>query len=465
MSIDSNAAIDVARTFPEIGVTPIDPARHTPWGGPAGPAPLALLEPRNVDEVVRIVRFAGERRIALVPQGGLTGLAGGATPSRAGAEIAVSLRRMARIRELDPENASIVVEAGATLDAVDQAAARHGLGFPLRIGSSGSAQIGGALSTNAGGLRSWRRGGMRKLTLGIEAVLPDGSIWSSLRGVRKGNTGIDVGSLLIGAEGVLGFITAAALELDRRATARETAFFALPDVPRAIALFRRLAANETLEVFELISREGLTHLATAEAALRAPFPDLPAWGVLAEWNARGDPGELRAQVEADLEMASAVDAFDDAILASSERERDGLWALRERHGAACRRFGKPIQHDIAVPVSRIDEFISIATELAHIHAPGLPQVPICHVGDGNVHFDVLAPLHAPDPDPKSLAALRAAIHDLAQRLGGVFSAEHGIGIARRDELRRISSPENHAAMRAIKALLDPHGMMNPGKVL
>jgi len=465
MVIDRNPADTVARAFPDICVRPIEPARHTPWGGPPGPAPLALMEPRDLDEVVQIVRFAGERRIAIVPQGGLTGLAGGAMPSRAGAEIAVSLRRMARIRDLDPENASIVAEAGATLDAIDRAAEAHGLGFPLRIGSSGSAQIGGALSTNAGGIRSWRRGSMRNLTLGIEAVLPDGSIWSALSCVRKGNTGIDVGGLLIGAEGVLGVITAAALELRPRAMSRETAFFDVPDVPSAIALFRHLAKNETLEVFELISREGLTHLATTDPALRAPFPALPAWGVLAEWNARGDPRDLRAQVEADLEAAAAAAAFDNAVLASSEREREGLWALRERHGAACRRIGRPIQHDVAVPVSRIAEFMAIASDLADSHAPGLPRIPLCHVGDGNVHFDLLAPLGAPDPAPVALAALRAAIHDIAQKLGGVFSAEHGIGVVRRDELRRIAPPGNHAAMRAVKALLDPYQLFNPGKVL
>ncbi len=444
----------------------LEPAveHYTAYGGVPGGRPLALLRPRSVEDVQAMVRHCAAAGIGIVPQGGLTGLAGGAVPTtaQAGKVVVIAMGGLDRVREIDPVGRTATVDAGCTLDAVEAAAAAHGLTFPLRLGSSGSAEIGGIIATNAGGIQAWRHGSARQLALGIEAVLADGSLWSSLRPVRKAAMGPDIGGLFIGSEGILGIVTGAVLALAEPASGTRTALLALKDVGAAAALFRLCAAGGELEAFELMSRNGLGLLAAAE-------PDLPPamlldhpWTVLAEWSASDDG--LGERVEVLLAKALDEGLAADGLMARHQRDRDRFWQIRGRHGAACRRRGRPVQHDVAVPLAALGSFLEAATALARRLAPDWLPVPIAHVGDGNIHFD-LVPATAGATDLPPPGELTPALHDLASGMGGIFSAEHGIGASKVAELRRLNPPGNHAAMQAVKAALDPRGLMNPLKVL
>lgn len=434
------------------------------WDGTAAPEPLVQLEPHSVAELQAMVRACNRLELAMIPQGGGTGLAGGGwmTGAENAPVAAISVARLNAVLGIDTVSRTITVGAGMTIDAVDTAAAAHELMFPLKIGSGGSAQVGGAVSTNAGGLRSWRYGNMRELVFGVEAVLADGNLWSGLRSVRKAVAGLDLSPLIVGSEGILGIVTAATLRLEPAAKAHATAFLALPDAEVAGELFARFKETQQLEVIELISGTGLSLLAQAEPGVRLPVDIAHPWYLLAEW--AGPDESVLAHVPAILERAMGDGLVLDGALAKSEAERAAFWAIRERHGKACRRIGEPVQHDVCVPVSAVPVFLEKAGEVLDQVLPGVTAVPILHLGDGNIHFDLLRPA-GDRRDLNGLAVLTRTLHDLAVDLGGSFSAEHGIGTVRRNELARIVPAESLMAMKAVKAALDPKGLMNPGKVL
>lgn len=433
--------------------------------GSASSDNVFTLAPRAPAEVATVVRRCLALGIAMVPQGGGTGLAGGAelTKGDRRATVAISLARLNRIRDVDPLNRTVVVDGGTTLESVDAAVADAGLTFPLKIGSGGSAQIGGAIATCAGGIRSWRYGTMRSLTLGIEAVLANGDVWSDLRSVGKVTAGLNLSQLLIGSEGTLGIVTGAVLRLAPRPNARATAFLAVDDLDAAIRLFRLFESAGGLDVFELLSARGLGFYAAANAERRLPASLGHPWHILAEWTG-DDVAALSGHVESllALEMDTTIS---DGVLAQSERQRADFWHVREAHGAACRQAGTPVQHDIAVPVSAIPLFMAEAQAMVRKRLDEAAIVPVCHVGDGNIHFDILRPFNADQTWDRRMKDATRDIHDLAMRLHGTFSAEHGIGAMKRDELRRLTPDGSYAAMKAVKTALDPKGLMNPGKVL
>jgi len=428
---------------------------------------LAVALPRSVAEISRLLAWCNTRRVGVVPQGGNTGYCGGATPDESGLQLVIGLQRLNRIRDINPADYSMTVEAGCLLAGVQQAAAAAGRFFPLELGSSGSCQIGGNLATNAGGLNVLRFGMARDLVLGIEAVLPDGRIFQRLRSLRKDNTGYDLRGLLIGSEGTLGIITAATLKLwpERRSTA--TAFAAVPGVAAAVELLARLrsVAAERVNSFELLPRAALElvlrHLEGTVDPLGAPHD----WYVLCELSAFA-PEPLEALLEQALGEASAAGVVLDAAFAPNERARANLWRLRESVPEAQRRAGPSLKHDISVPVARLAEFVGKASAWVHEQVPEGTLIAYGHAGDGNLHFNISflkgtasAEVAAREP------AIRRAVHDLVAAHGGSFSAEHGIGRLKVGELERYASPAELAMMREIKHALDPAGIMNPGKVL
>ena len=454
----------LARFGDESCLAPPPPSASRRWDGTEAPAPAAVLRPGSAEELQAMVRACIEQGVAMVPQGGGTGLSGGGWPT--GGEgrpvAAISLGRLDRVREVDPVNRSMIVEAGVTARDADTAARAHGLGLPLHFGAVGSAQIGGVVSTNAGGMRSWRHGTVRDLVIGIEAVMADGRLWSGLRKVRKSTAGIDLSSLLVGSEGTLGIVTAAALRLAVPSLAHRTAFVSVARTEDAITLFRRFEAGGTLEIAELISGTGLRHYAAANGVSAVPVGLGQPWFMLLEWGAAD--GVALAAVDDMLAGALADGVIADGALAKSEDERARFHAIREGHGRACRLVGEPVAHDVAVPVSHVPEFLARAAALTERRLPGAEAVPICHLGDGNVHFDLLRP-RGGDWDRTAAWQLTRDLHDLAMALGGSFSAEHGIGTERRAELRRLVHSESYTLMRTVKDALDPHGLLNPGKVL
>jgi FAD/FMN-containing dehydrogenase len=432
---------------------------------------LAVALPRSVEDVARLVGWCRERRIGLVPQGGNTGYCGGATPDATGQQLLVLLRRLNRIRELDAANFSITAEAGCVLANVQAAAAAEDRFFPLSLGSEGSCQIGGNLATNAGGLNVVRYGMTRDLVLGIEAVLPDGSVLRALSSLRKDNTGYDLKGLLVGSEGTLGVITAASLRLWPSMRSTATAFVGLSSPQNALELLGLLRARsgERLSSFELLPRVAIElttrHLTGVTDPLDAPWP----WYVLCELSSSADEALTEVLEQALLE-AAGHGWVGDAAFATSEHVRTAFWRLREGVPEAQRRAGQSLKHDIAVPVASLPRFIEEASRWVREHVPEGVLVCYGHAGDGNLHFNINAIEDAPDgPDAARLrsreATIRRAIHDLVARYHGSFSAEHGIGQLKRGELVRYAAPPALAAMRAIKQALDPEGIMNPGKLL
>ncbi|MGA8708970.1 MAG: FAD-binding oxidoreductase [Steroidobacteraceae bacterium] len=428
---------------------------------------LAVVQPGTVEQVSAVVRWCNEHRIGLVPQGGNTGYCGGATPDESGHQLVLSLRRLNRIRELDAENYSMTVEAGCVLAQIQQAAESADRFFPLSLGSEGSCQIGGNLSTNAGGLNVVRYGMTRDLVLGIEAVLADGGVLSGLKSLRKDNTGYDLRALLIGAEGTLGVITAATLKLWPRMRNSATALLGIESPADALALLGalRTAASEFLSSFELMPRIAIELAARYVEGVRDPFDASYPWYLLCELTASGSE-DLEALLQQTLASAMERSWVRDATLASSERVRAEFWFLREHIPEAQRRAGSSLKHDISVPVASLPEFINEASAWVRQHVPEGVLVCYGHAGDGNLHFNISqvgnggsAAFMAREPD------IRRAIHDLVARYHGSFSAEHGIGRLKRQELERYAPAAALAAMRAIKQALDPKGILNPGKLL
>jgi FAD/FMN-containing dehydrogenase len=428
---------------------------------------LAVALPDSTAQLAALMGACYALDIAMVPQGGNTSYCGGATPDSSGRQLVIGLARMNRVRAIDPANFSITVEAGCLLANVQRAAAEAECYFPLELGSAGSCQIGGNLSTNAGGLNVLRFGMARDLALGIEAVLPDGRVLQRLRGLRKDNTGYDLKSLLIGAEGTLGIITAATLKLWPRLRSSATAFVAVRDVAAAIALLGRLrtTAGERLNSFELLPRAAIELACRHIPDTRAPLGTDSAWYVLCELSSFVDE-PLDELLQGALLQASDSGLIQDAALASNESQRRAFWQLREAIPEAQRRAGPGVKHDISVPVSALPAFVAEASAWVQAHAPEGTLVAYGHAGDGNLHFninwlDTVAPGAIAGQEP----VIRRAIHDLVAAHGGSISAEHGIGQLKVTELQHYSSPVELDAMRTIKGALDPKGLMNPGKLL
>ncbi len=434
-------------------------------------AGLCVLRPASTEAVAAAVRLCAEARVAVVPQGGNTGLVGGSVPDESGAAVVVSLARMNRIRALDPIDSTMTAEAGCVLADLQAAARDADRLFPLSLGAEGSCMIGGNLSTNAGGVNVLRYGNARDLVLGLEVVLPDGRVWNGLNRLRKDNTGYDLKQLFIGAEGTLGIITAAVLKLFPLPKAVETAFVAVPELDDVLALLAdaRAASGDGVTAFELVPRIGIELTTRHFADVRAPLETDSPWYVLMEWSAGAGTGAddgLRVALEAFLERAFEADRVSDATIAANEAQRQALWKLREVLPESQTREGGSIKHDVSVPVSRVAELIARGSEKLAAYLPGVRPFPFGHVGDGNIHFNVSAPASmGKDAFHAHWGPINRLIHDLVMEMGGSFSAEHGIGRLKRKELAHYADPLKLELMARIKAALDPDGIMNPGKVL
>ena len=438
------------------------------WTGRA----VAVAQPDTAADVAAVVRWCHERRVPVVPQGGNTGLSGGATPDTTGAALLLSLSRLTRIRALDTINNTLEAEAGATLLQVQEAAREAGRLFPLSLAAQGSCTIGGNLATNAGGVQVLRYGNARELCLGLEVVTAQGELWNGLRGLRKDNTGYDLRDLYIGSEGTLGVITAATLKLSPRPAGQSVAFVAVPSPNAAVALLQlaqeRMAS--ALTAFELMSDicVGLVEKHVPDA--RLPLAERSPWYVLVEASDARDEAAAAAALESMLEAAMGRELVTDAALSTSLTQFIALWALRENISESQGSEGKTIKHDIALPISRIAEFLDVVGDEIGRRFDGVRLVVFGHLGDGNLHFNVspaadrLGPLHA-DAFVALEGDLNRLVHDAVASAGGSISAEHGLGVLRRDESARHKSPVELQLMRAVKAALDPLNLMNPGKVL
>jgi FAD/FMN-containing dehydrogenase len=437
------------------------------WRGRYRGRTRAVVRPGTTAEVAAVVRCCGEHGAPIVPQGGNTGLCGGATPHETGDEIVVSLARLARVRAIDATNATLTVEAGVPLARVQQAADDAGLFFPLSLAAEGSCAIGGNLSTNAGGTAVLRYGNARELVLGLEVVLADGRVWESLKGLRKDNTGYDVKQLFLGSEGTLGIITAAVLKLFPKPQTSATALAALSDVDAAIVLLGMLrqALGDRLTGFELVSRACVELTRKEFPAFADPLPG-HAWYALIQADDSAADSPLTAQLEAALGAAIEQQIARDATIARSGAQADELWALREHISEAQRRDGPNIKHDISLRVSRIPAFLVDAQSRLDAAFPGVRYVVFGHLGDGNLHYNLSAPTGvAPTAFVGEAARANRIVYDLVAEQGGSFSAEHGIGQLKRDELSRYKPAVEVEIMRRIKRALDPAGLFNPGKVV
>ena len=449
--------------------TPEDTAPYlTDWRRRFTGRAQAIVLPSTTGEVAAVVSACAEQRVPIVPQGGNTGLAGGATPDASGDAIVLSLKRLNRVREVDAINGTITVEAGCVLHDVQQAAHDAGRLFPLSLAAEGTATIGGNLSTNAGGTQVLRYGNARELALGLEVVLPSGEIWNGLRGLRKDNTGYDLRDLFIGAEGTLGVITAACLKTFPLPRAQVTALFALDSVPPALALLAlaQSVTGPTLTAFEFFSVTCLQLVTRHFPDQRSPFERTHAQYVLLELSDHEDEQHAAALLQALAEQALDKQLIADAVIAQSAAQSRSLWMLRELIPEAQRREGNNIKHDISVPISSIARFVDETDALLAQHLPGVRMVTFGHLGDGNLHYNVGAP--AGMDDDRFFAhqsAIYECVHDQVTRFSGSISAEHGIGQLKRDENARYKSAVEMNLMRAIKRTLDPLNIMNPGKVL
>jgi len=428
----------------------------------------AVVKPATTAEVAAVVRACDESRTAIVPQGGNTGLCGAATPDASGSQIVLNLSRMNRIRAIDAHNNTMTVEAGCVLVNLQKAAEEAGRLFPLSLAAEGSCEIGGNLSTNAGGTAVLRYGNTRELVLGLEVVLPSGETWDGLRGLRKDNTGYDLKQLFIGAEGTLGVITAAVLKLFPLPRSRATAVVALQDPKSALDLLKRVleGCGERLTGFELFSDFCLSLVLKHFRDAAAPFARrFPHYALVELSDTR--PGEAIAGL-AEGVLGAALEGKDilDAAIAQSETQAKAFWKLRDFISEAQAHEGPNIKHDVSIPISQIPEFIRTTdAELGRAH-PGVRMVTFGHLGDGNLHYNVSAPEDvAPEVFVKQTEAINRIVHDSVARFRGSISAEHGLGQLKREEIRRYKSPLELELMRKIKRVLDPNGIMNPGKVL
>lgn len=434
-----------------------------PWRGTyRGHTPF-LAKPASTGEVAALVQLCARTGVAICPQGGNTGLVDAGTPH---GEITLSLSRMNAVRAVDPLNNAMTIEAGATLVAAQQAADEVERFFPLSLGSEGTATLGGLISTNAGGVAVLRYGMMRDLLLGLEVVLPSGDVWSGLSGLRKNNTGYDLKHLFAGAEGTLGVITAATLKLFPK-TARATAWITCASAEDVISLLAlvRDSAGDTVTSFEIIPANAIAMVQADMPDIRDPNPSTAPWRVLCEISMSREAHARDVLVSA-LEQAFETGLASDAVLAESLSQAQVFWTIRESIPLSKRAFGTSVNHDVSVPVSKIAVFLDRAEAAVRAVAPNAEAMAFGHVGDGNLHYSACEPKDAANPIlADHAAAITAAVHREAMALGGSISAEHGVGRLKRDELEATRSPAATAAMRAIKAALDPQNIMNPGRVV
>ncbi len=432
-----------------------------------GRTPLVAL-PAATAQVAGVLAICNEAGIGVVPHGGNTSYCGGATPDGSGTQIVLALRRMNCVREIDAANFSITVEAGCVLADVQRAAAQADRYFPLSLGAEGTCQIGGNLSTNAGGLTALHYGVARELVLGLEVVLPDGRVLEGLKSLRKDNTGYDLRHLFLGAEGTLGVITAASLKLFPVPRTVATAFVAVADVAAAVDLLGRLRAStgDTVTSFELLPRFGVELAARHIPGVRDPLDEPHGWYVLCEIASARDDPSLRELLEDALARGLQDGCVRDAVLAESGAQRDALWRLRESLPEAQRHEGASIKHDVSVPVAQIPAFVARATAAVLALVPDGRMLVYGHVGDGNLHFNVSQPAGgAPAEFLAHTAAIAQAVYAEVHAFRGSISAEHGIGQLKRRELAQHKGAVELDLMRALKRVIDPHGIMNPGKVL
>ena len=440
-----------------------DPAETKPyftdWRRQYAAAAQCVVRPGSTEEVSQVVALCAREAIAVVPQGGNTGLVGGSVPTGVRPEIVLSLARMNRIRALDVLNDTITVDAGCVLAAVQKAADDAGRLFPLSLAAEGSCQIGGNLSTNAGGVNVLRYGTAREQVLGLEVVLPDGRVWNGLRALRKDNTGYDLKQLFLGAEGTLGIITAAVLRLFPKPSATATAWIALDSPRAAVELLGLLRAGlgDRLSAFELISRPCLEAVLAHSSAAADPLASAYPWYVLAELGDSGETAALHGRVEEALAQCAARNALGDAAIAQSGEQSRALWRIRETIPEA--QFSN-VKHDISVPVSRIPEFIDRANRSLAARFGDIDIFCFGHVGDGNLHYNVGTEALVPRRDE-----VNRIVYDTLDDFGGSISAEHGLGQLKREEIRRHKSALELELMHALKNTLDPNGLMNPGKLL
>jgi FAD/FMN-containing dehydrogenase len=442
----------------------------TDWRGRYIGRAIALASPASTEEVAELVRLCAEHGVPIVPQGGNSGMCGGATPDESGTAILLSLRRMNGIRRLDAVAREAVCEAGVILQTLHEAAAGEGLRFPLTLGGKGSATIGGLISTNAGGTQVLRHGSMRAQVLGLEAVLADGSVFDALTPLKKDNRGFDLKQLLIGSEGTLGIVTAATLRLLPALADRAVLWAgirAVGDAPRLLAHAERIA-GDALEGFEIMPRHSLDAVLAHVPGSRSPLHGEHPWHVLIELAAdRARAEALPALAQELLESAFAAGLVEDGTIATNEAQAEAFWLLRDEIAPAERALGPAMQHDISVPVAAMAAFIERTAPQVEARFPGSRVVAFGHLGDGNVHYHVLAPMGAvrgewEENEGKQISHF---VHDLVTQWKGSISAEHGIGQLKRDELGRLGDPVQLRLMRAVKQALDPAGLLNPGKLV
>jgi len=446
-----------------------DMARYlTEWRDRYHGKAALVLTPGSTDEVSAILKCANETRTAIVPQGGNTGLVGAQIPDESGSEVIVSMERLTQVRDIDLGTNTMTVEAGLTLALAQQVADSAGRLFPLSLASEGSCQVGGVLATNAGGMAVLAYGSARDLALGLEVVLADGRVWDGLKTLRKDNTGYDLKDLFIGSEGTLGIITAAVLRLFPKAMERVTCIAGASELERAPDFFARVyeAAGPMVTAFEILPRIGLEfvieHGRDTRDPLRAPHP----WYLLFELTSPRVGEEPHRLAETLLQEGIEAGEIADAAVASSLKQSQELWRLRELMSEVQKQEGGSIKHDVSVPIARIPEFISRANQLVELMIPGARPVPFGHLGDGNIHYNVSQP---PGMDQavflSNWEALNAAVHEIVLDLGGSISAEHGIGRMKRDLLPHAKGALAVELMRKIKASFDPNRILNPGKLL
>jgi FAD/FMN-containing dehydrogenase len=432
-----------------------------------GKTPL-VLRPITTAEVSSVVHICAEASIPITPQGGNTGYCGGATPDESGQQIIITLARMNKVRHIDALNYTLTVEAGCILTAIQDAAEDADRLFPLSLGAEGSCQIGGNLSTNAGGVAVLRYGNTRDLVLGLEVVLPNGAVWNGLRRLRKDNTGYELKHLFLGAEGTLGIVTAVVLKLFPRPQEVVTSFLALPDAHAALKLLSRMrsATNDGVASFEYVHRQCIDLVLAHIEDTIDPFDEVSVHYALIECITGRRNSGLKEMVEEALGEAFEAGEVANAVIASSGQQAAALWRLRETIPEAQKLAGPGLKHDISVPLTSVPEFLNRATDLATEMIPGIRVIPFGHMGDGNIHFNLSRP---PETDGSKMMQkahdLEVSVHDLAVKLDGSFSAEHGIGTLKRDELARYKSDIELELMQKVKDVIDPNGTMNPGKVL
>jgi FAD/FMN-containing dehydrogenase len=439
------------------------------WRGIFRGATLAAVRPANTAEVAAVVRLCADTHTPIVPQGGNTGMCGASVPHATGNEIVLSLARMNRVLEVDALNNTVTVQAGCVLAHIQQAAADADRLFPLSLGAEGSCQIGGNLSTNAGGVNVLRYGNTRELVLGLEVVLPDGRIWNGMRALRKDNTGYDLKQLFVGAEGTLGIITAAVLKLFPRPATTATTWTAVPHPEAALELLALLRRHcgERVAAFEIISRNCLDLVLRHIPGTRDPLSRPHDWYVLAELTDSRSGDALRTELERTLEAAMEAGLVVDAVIGENEAQSRALWRLRETIPESARgEAGMLYRHDISVAVSRIPAFIQDARAAVLERFPGANIICFGHLGDGNLHYNTFVPgRNRADAAAREASDVTTLVYDVVHRYQGSFSAEHGVGLAKLADMVRYKEPVELELMATLKRTLDPHGIMNPGKVL